>query len=215
MRIFQNVSVGALDAQGGRTWLVTFAAVMGNVPQLIVVSSALTGLGNNVVVSTVTGGNMLSGTYLVSYGGVTSGNIAYGASAADLTLALESMGPIPTVNVVRTGPDNQGGYQWTVTFTSTVNSGSLNLMVATSALGGSGARVAVSRLVAGNQVSGTFQLSYKNLAGLNSTTAPIAYNASATDVQTALEAIASIPDGSLYVYRCAALRCYTVVYVLK
>ncbi|GBG28844.1 Kelch domain-containing protein 10 [Hondaea fermentalgiana] len=42
--------------------------------------------------------------------------ISFDASASDLSGALEALGNIGSVRTTRSGPDTQGGYQWTVTF---------------------------------------------------------------------------------------------------
>lgn len=42
--------------------------------------------------------------------------ISYSASEGEIVNALESLGNIESVQVKRSGPDAQGGYQWTVTF---------------------------------------------------------------------------------------------------
>jgi hypothetical protein len=44
--------------------------------------------------------------------------VDYDIDAYDLDAALESLPGVGTVDVSRTGPDNQDGYVWTITFTS-------------------------------------------------------------------------------------------------
>jgi hypothetical protein len=58
-----------------------------------------------------------------------------------------------SVKVTRSGPDAAGGYVWTVTFRGL--HGNVDQMAPLPSLAGSGATVAVTTLVEGNQLAGT------------------------------------------------------------
>jgi len=123
-----NVTRSAPDSEFGYTWTVTFPYSMGDVPQITLGSNSLGGTGANVAFRTVTEGNILRGSFRVTYSGATTIDIPYNALDVDVKDALEALAPVETVDVVRTGPDHQRGYVWTVTFTSDVNSGDLDIM---------------------------------------------------------------------------------------
>lgn len=196
----QSVSRSTVDAQGGYTWLVTFAAAMGDVPALTLDSNFLTGSGANVVLNTPTNGNIISGgTFTLGFRGATTAGIANDATDVDMQQALEALASIDTVRVRRVGPSNQHGYVWWITFTSwmPLNTGDLPLMtVGTNLLAGTGANVAVNQITAGNQLTGTFQLSYGGVS-----TTDLAWNCDAATMKTALTALSI---GTLDVSRAAA-----------
>jgi len=76
------------------------------------------------------------------------------------------------VSVARGHVQDDGGYSWTVTFTSAT--GDIPEMQAKSQLHGIGAAVSVSTQLDGNSISGSFQLSM-----FGHRTAPIRHDASA------------------------------------
>ena len=59
----------------------------------------------------------------------TTASISASATGGDIANALELLPPIDTVVVMRDGPDDQGAYNWTVTFTSDVNGGDVESLV--------------------------------------------------------------------------------------
>ena len=66
-----------------------------------------------------------------------------------------------SVDVTRSGPDNQRGFQWTVTFTSELNGGNVDQMVpVTTDLKGTGASAVVTTLTDGNELDGTFNVTF-------------------------------------------------------
>lgn len=90
-----NVSRITIDASTYE-YLVTFPLAMGDVPQMVVSSGALTPLGlANAYVQTVTQGNVIGGSFTLTFAGSTTAAIAYDASPSDLRLALEVL-PSPT-----------------------------------------------------------------------------------------------------------------------
>jgi hypothetical protein len=69
--------------------------------------------GNNAVQSLTITGSPTGGTFTVTYATITSGAIAYNASAATVQTALQAMSSIGANNVTVTGSD---GGPWTLTF---------------------------------------------------------------------------------------------------
>ncbi|POM77797.1 Hypothetical protein PHPALM_4758 [Phytophthora palmivora] len=158
----QNVQKSQADAQGGITWTILFSTTMGNVPQLKLSSSFLTGSGANVLISTPTQGNVIDGgTFTLGFMGSTTKDLAADISDAGMQKALEDLASIESVDVTRVGPDAQHGYYWDITFTGDSNSGNLpGITVPTMLLRGAGAKVKVTEQSAGNQLKDSFKLSY-------------------------------------------------------
>jgi hypothetical protein len=141
------------------------------------------------------------GTFTLTYDGQTTANIAWNANAAAVTSALEALSNIGVgdVSVSGTGP-------WIVTFQGTFAGADVDLMTADGALlTGPSHTISVSTLTQGyaglneqqvinigNPTSGTFTLTF---AG--QTTAAINYNATAAQVETALEALSNIAPGDV------------------
>jgi hypothetical protein len=163
---------------------------MGDVPQMAIGTNSLGGTGANVAFSTPTQGNIIRGNFRLTFGGSTTRNIPYNALDVDVKDALEALAPVETVNVVRTGPDNQRGYVWTVTFTSDVNSGDLDPMTTVYAdtLTGTGAQAQVATPVEGNQIAGTFGIN----DGSGSGPQTLKFDASAGDMKAALEQLTDV-----------------------
>ncbi|MFN7137698.1 MAG: hypothetical protein ACK4MU_09350, partial [Thermomonas sp.] len=141
---------------------MTFVDPTGDLPQLRLGSSALTGTGAAVSFATVSDANLLGGAFRLALGagGQQSAAIPAAATAAELAAALQGLafGPggeqrIGAVHVSReAAPANQParqGYTWWVTCVS--NAGDLPLLVAdASALTGAGSpAVAVREHVRG------------------------------------------------------------------
>lgn len=123
-----NVTVSTLGDTG---FLVTFSPTLGAMPQLQLVNNALTG-GNNPTLSFVQYNQIgvspvqavqtfqivaNSGTFTLTYGGVTSAAMEFNASPAVIQAALQSLSTIGPNNVVVTaGPNISGSSTYTVTF---------------------------------------------------------------------------------------------------
>lgn len=163
-----QVQRSMIDYQQGYSWTVTFVSVQnsGNVATLVPHSNLTTSNSDATVtmnVSSITG-NQLGGKFAVSFtrgvlSGITS-PIAFDASAADFKSALESIAsnviPAGTIAVSRTGPDEQLGYSWSVTFLDDFNrtfyGNQLPFSYDTTGLTGIGANVNVVKVF-----NGTFQ----------------------------------------------------------
>lgn len=70
---------------------------------------------------------------------------------------LQAMPNVQSVAVTRSGPDEEGGYIWTITFLSPAGAVP-QLSLATSSLTGAGAGVLINTPVPGNVISGYFTL---------------------------------------------------------
>lgn len=93
----------------------------------------------------------------------------------------------------RLGPDDQGGFNWTVTFTSDTQDGDLPLLtVETDALTGTDTLIEVYSVEDGSYLDGSVNATFDG----NSTL--VAANATAEDMRVALEAIGT---GSVAVFR--------------
>jgi len=193
-----NVTRSDADSEFGYTWTITFPYSMGDVPQVTLGSNSLGGTGANVAFRTVTEGNIIRGSFRVTYSGATTIDLPYNSLDVDVKEALEALAPVETVDVVRTGPDHQRGYVWTVTFTSDVNSGDLDIMTTEYAdtLTGTGSRALIhdhasldaitnvaGGIQQGNELGGQFQISFDGNTQL------VSYAASAAEMKAKLELV--------------------------
>jgi hypothetical protein len=188
----QDVTVVGPDAQGGFTWRITFATAMGNVPDLKLSSNFLTGSGANVMLATTTQGNVITaGTFTLAFRGEATADIPFDASDAVMQQRLQALESVDAVNVVRTGPTVQNGYSWAITFTSNSarNSGNLPLLTVGSnvLLQATSATVTVTEASAGNQLTGSFKLSYHGLP-----TVALSIDCSAASMKIALETLGNV-----------------------
>lgn len=154
-------------------------------------------------VQSVTFANAAGGTFTLTFNGQTTSAIAYNASATTVQTALRALSSVGGTNVAVAG-SNGGPY--TITFqgalagqpnnilvvdiTSTTGP-SPSIVVATATAGVPAVNAVQTVTLSGSPTGGTFNLKY---AG--QTSAAIAYNAAATVVQAALQAIPSIGAGN-------------------
>ncbi|TYZ59893.1 hypothetical protein PybrP1_009206 [[Pythium] brassicae (nom. inval.)] len=174
------VSRSLADEQGGFIWTVAFKDSEGNLPQFIcAVDAAFKAKpGAKCETSTLTDGNVLSGTFIID----SSVPINFDANAATVKAALEAMAWVGAVQVVQSPPTAQLGYTWTITFLDYF--GDVPPLAVTSSLVGTSASIQVREVRKGNIIAGTFTLSYKG-----ESTAPIRWNAPGS-------AVSSGSDGS-------------------
>ena len=188
---------------------VTFPLSMGNVPLMTANTDELMPLGvAQVNVYSVSIGNILSGTFRLGFEGDNTVNIPFDATEEELTSALEALPSVGAVTVSRSTSDFQRGYSWSVTFGSPMNSGNIPAMsFDKSGLVTSNPTATTTIAIVsydGNQLGGAFSLSFTNTKGvLGTTTIPIAFNAEAFEVVSALEKMSNnvIPAGSVAVTR--------------
>ncbi|OWZ23436.1 Titin isoform N2B [Phytophthora megakarya] len=160
-----QVQQSAPTPQLGYTWTITFLDYRGDVPTLLVTSS-LVGTGSRISAAEVRKGNALGGTFALSYQKSTTTAISWDAPAmaapssnpdgSSMEEKLEALDVVGQVNVVRTGPDSEGGYTWLVTFLDNVlNSGDLPLLQGNaSALAGKNAVVFTREVIKGSNAVG-------------------------------------------------------------
>jgi RHS repeat-associated protein len=141
---------------------------------------------------------LTSGTFTLTYSGQTTSAITYNASAATVQTALEALSNVAAgdVTVTKTG-DTMGAQEWTLTFggalaetnlnqttvdsTNVMGMGTITDTEATDTQGGT-TNDEVQTVTLTNADDGTFRLAF---AG--ETTAAIDYDATTTEVETALE----------------------------
>jgi hypothetical protein len=164
------------------------------------------GKGNDV--QTVTLANATGGTFTLTYDGETTGAIAFNASGATVQTALEGLSNIQPGDVVV----GNAGSVYTVQFVGprflgnenttpnmTANGGSLTgtsptVTVASGAASGNPSANEVQSITVSNANSGTFRLVFEG-----EYTGSIAYNATASVIQTALEGLPDINPGDVVV----------------
>ena len=166
------------DDQGGHKYTVIFSPENGDVAQLI---CSTDDPNENCDSSTVTGGNVLSGNFILD----SSTSIPYNADETTLKTKLEAMTAKGSVAVSRTGPNGQNGYTWSVTFLTI--EGDVPALTATDLLDGVGHSITISEKTKGNYLGGDFKLAYGGY-----TTEEISYSANADTLKTKLEALATI-----------------------
>lgn len=151
------------------------------------------------ITTAVRRGQTIRGGFAIGYGPYRSRLLPHDASAALVKAAIEGdlnpcdpystracsrgQGGAPgvgLVNVTRGPRSDEGCYNWTVTFTTAV--GDVDQLWVSDELTGVGSGVTARTLVHGNTMAGSFRLRF-----LNSTTRPLASNASAQAMASALQ----------------------------
>jgi hypothetical protein len=202
---FGGVTVSKLSPAGALTTVfqVTFPFAMGNVP-LMRATSSLTPGAAAAVVTTIAEGNVVHGSFRLTFNQQTTASLPRDATADDVRNGLEALPNIGSVAVTRSAVDYQLGYRWTIEFNSPMNSGQVSVMVAdksnltvTNPTGKVWMNVSS---IAGNQLGGMFQVSFNGKPS-----ASIPFDASAAAFQQALTGIGAGgfavtrtgPDGQL------------------
>lgn len=153
------------------------------------------------ITTTATSGESIGGVFTVALdtresGGSyqISGEIRYNAlpdtdrsSLKQMLNSMSNVGPDGVTSVSRTGPDPQGGYQWSITFA--VSMGDIpQLSLRSQTLTGSGAKVVIDTKTQGNVISsGLFTLRFRD-----TTTTDIKFDSTATEMQQKLASLNSI-----------------------
>ncbi len=193
----------------GNPWLVTFVDPGGSDIALMTIDPAsLTGAVTTIATDTpgvdavdeiqslyngATGGN-----FTVLFDGQETGNLAYNISSGDLDTALQGLSNITAVTVTGAGTS---GDKWIITFTdpggqnvaeittndTNLTGGTPSSTIATTTPGVSNTDEIQS--VYNNADSGTFTLTYSG-----QTTAAIAFDVSASGLDTALELLSNVSD---------------------
>ena len=160
------------------------------------------GAGTNEVQSVEIDDDVSGGTFTLSYGGYTTGTIAYNASAAVVEAALEALNSVGlgAVTVTGTAPI------WTVTFTGTLASTDVALMTGSGAslTGGLATDIQIAETTPGVDAVNEVQLLTATVAFtagtytltlLGETTGVIDWDASAAEVEVFLEALDGVAVG--------------------
>lgn len=166
------------------------------------VTARTLGSGTNEVQTIEIDDDVSGGTFTLSYGGQTTGALAYNASAAVVEAALEALSTLGlgTATVSGSSP------KWTVTFTGSLASTNVSMISGTNVnmTGGDATTVAVAETVAG--VDGVNEVQTLTVTGTptggdtvisfgGDSTGDIPYDSTAADVELYLEALDSIPQG--------------------
>ena len=160
------------DYERGRTYTLTFEDD-GDIAELACgVDATFAASDGSCAVDTVVDGNVLGGTFILA----SSDSLPHDAAEIDVEIALEEVYGIGAVAVSRSGPDGQLGFKWTITFLE--YEGDLPMLELTSSLTGAGALLTVEEAVKGNELSGSFVLTYKDVA-----TEALAFDCSAADIK--------------------------------
>ena len=187
---------------------ITFPLAMGNVPTLFVQDAQLTSSSPAfppvVSVSTTDDGNVMGGTFRLTFEGSTTSSLGWDATEYDVQQALQALPTVGALLVTRSLPSYQQTYAWSVTFASPMNSGYQPAIVVdtsgltTSNTNGNAFVYSNVTIAPGNEIGGTFTVSYNS-----HTTSALPFNATAAVLQSALEAIPGgvIPAGAVSVSR--------------
>tara|TARA_R110002124_G_scaffold283216_1_gene458978 strand:+ start:4665 stop:7544 length:2880 start_codon:yes stop_codon:yes gene_type:complete len=148
------------------------------------------GAGNNEKQVVILGGTTATGgTFTLTFDRQTTGNIAYNASVATIESALKALSNIGSGDVTVTG---DAGGLWTVEFTGSL----AETNVAPMTINVSNLTGAVNEVQTisspNNPTGGTFTLSFGG-----EITGDITYNASAATIEASLDALTTIPTGSV------------------
>lgn len=150
-----------------------------------------------------------AGTFTITIDGQTTGNIAFDAVAATIETAIEALSNVDADGVTVT--QNVVSADWTVAFdTNNATTPFAELTVDITGLTGpTSATTGFGEIVAWDAAAtaGDFTLTLNG-----ETTDPIAYNASANDIRTALEALDGVASGDVTVAIETAATQYFIVY---
>lgn len=176
------------------------------------VTARTLGSGTNEVQSIEIDDDVDGGTFTLTYGGQTTGALAWNASAAVVEAALEALSTLGlgTATVTDSSPI------WTVTFTGSLASTNVSMISGNGAslTGGDATTVAVAETVAGVDavaeqqdflVSGTWTGGHFHLVFGGETTGEIDWDASVGEIEMALEALDGIAVGEATVAEVVAL----------
>ena len=209
-----SVTRSGPNADGGYTWSIQFAESMGNVPELTVYSSDVP-----IVIATHTEGNVLGGSFRVTFDAETTGDIPYDASESVFQSSLQDLSNVGLVDVTRVAGTqvHQNGYKWQFTFVSDDNAGNVpeitaNLAGLTQSNPSGTITLVPDTVTEGNELTGTFDLTYTRgawnptVAGVNAgaaTITGISVDSTAAEMKAKLEDGTIIPADTLSVSRSA------------
>ena len=226
----KSVHVGWIDAtrspnvdcgcEGGYNWKITFRSAKGFLPILIFDDSVMNVTGSYLAssVKRQQDSTTLSDYFRLSFPpiihdgynnnvaqpAVTSSPIPFDATAEYVENIFKAeLWNFTDVRVTRSGPNNQLGFVWSITYIATQAYYNPPLVISDgSTLGGYGAKLISTKIKPGRApLGGTFRLSFREDVKRHltygqwaTTTSPIPWNASASDMKAALEALQSISE---------------------
>ncbi len=175
-------------------------------PELTITTDTQGGETNEVQRVGYTGSFLMGGTFTLTFDGQTTAMIAYNATAAQVQSALEALSNIGSgdVAVIKTQDDLNSVQEWKLTFQgnlagtnvaqNTIDASGVWMMgsptdIEVTDTQGSGSQDEVQTVTLSNATGGTFRLALDGYV-----TAPLAYNATATQVAAALEALGSVDN---------------------
>jgi hypothetical protein len=143
LEALSNIGVGEADVTSPATgqYVVTFSGTLGSQDVALMTASAASLTGGIVTVETtqesvggeneiqqvaIAGATPTGGTFVLTFDAVSTSDIAYNASAATVSAALEALSSIGAGNVAVTG---DAGGPWTVTFQSALAATNVDLIV--------------------------------------------------------------------------------------
>ena len=161
-----------VDEAGGFTWTVTFHSLEGNVADLTCDTSQLTQSspsGGNIecTVDEETRGNFAYGQFVLGLDGESTTFLDWDVSESEMKSAIQDAFNLGDVTVARSKveetPSWSGGYEWQITFL--VAPGDINAIsvdeTQMSPYVGSGPYLEVEETIQGNEIGGTFTLSFQ------------------------------------------------------
>lgn len=183
-----KISVEYLNT--GKQWLVTFPAACGNVPQLSINYTELTGSNFTASVDTVQNGTeCVSGNFTLVWNSLSTSPISFNASEVLLGREITKMmtGHLEGLVLVNRVAHYHDVYEWRITFP--VSAGNVAQLRALSGLRGSNVSITASTMQNGTYtpLDGVFYLEFGREITWN-----LSYNATATEVQDALRNLSSI-----------------------
>merc|ERR1712054_90443 len=142
------------DEESGYRWSLSMTDLNGNVGSFACeVDDTFNGVtGALCQVDTIVDGNELGGSFTLTYQTETTAAIAHNAPTNDVVTAVEALSNIRNVAVTRSGPDSEGGYIWTVTFTNDI--GDLVKFGSVNSLTGTGSLITIKETQRGNIIDG-------------------------------------------------------------
>lgn len=155
------------------------------------ISPLLSCAGANVTTLVNGTSEPIAGNFSLIFRGNSSQQVPVDAPASQLEMVLNALDGVTPGDIVVTEDKEatfNGGRKWRVTFNGSSVDGNVPLLsLGRNELSGTNPFVDVSEIIQGNEVSGTFELSFGT-----DTTYELALTASARDVQSALESLPSI-----------------------
>lgn len=170
------------------TYTLTFDPDYGDLDELVCNENRqFRDSGGSCAVETISNGNTISGYFYLG----SSGPIHHDATAMEMKNELERIPGFGEVLIQRTDSGSQGGHKWLITFVG--RSGDIEDLSVLSLLQGAGVNITVTEERKGNELGGTFSLSYGEFI-----TEEIPFDANASELKNAIEAIQSIDKVSVY-----------------